>query len=99
MASINSSSITDLRLNVSGRNRVVTGIITSLDTAATANDTVLTGLAQCYHVDVKWATASATSVHLASLNAWPSTVTAGGFIVQNASTHNNFPLVFRAEGR
>lgn len=99
MASINSSSITDLRPNVAGRNRVFTGIITSFDTAATAEDTVFTGLSQVYHVDVKWQSSAATSVHLASLNAWPSTVTAGGFVVKNASTHANFPVVFRVEGR
>lgn len=99
MATINSSSITDLRPNVAGRNRVVTGIITTFDTAATAEDTVFTGLAVCYHVDAKWQSSAATSVHLASLNAWPSTVTAGGFVLKNASTHANFPVVFRAEGR
>lgn len=98
MATINSSSITNLVGNVTGAKRTFTGIIPTFDTAATAEDTVFCGLTRVDHVDVKWASTAASSVHLASLNAFPSTVTAGGFVVKNASTHANFPLVFRAEG-
>lgn len=79
-----------------GNRRVITGSVI-VTTAATSEDTVFCGLSVVTHVSAFWATSAATSVHI--LNVFPSTVTAGGFVVQSESTHNNFPIAFRAEGR
>ena len=55
------------------------------------------GLSVVKFVSGSWATSAQTSVHT-DLNMYPSTVTAGGFVVTHESTMNNFPISFRAEG-
>lgn len=97
MADFAATTVTNRDLSVQGNRRVVTGSVI-VTTAANSEDTVFCGLSVVTAVHASWGTSAATSV-ANDLNFWPSTVTAGGFVVTHESTIANFPLVFRAEGR
>lgn len=97
MAEFAATTVTNREMTVMGNRRVVTGSVI-VSTAANSEDTVFCGLSVVTAVHASWLTSAATSVH-SDLNVWPSTVTAGGFVVTHESTMNNFPLAFRAEGR
>lgn len=97
MADFAATTVTGLEIVVAGNRRIATGSVI-VTTAANSKDTVATGLSVLTAVHASWASSAATSVHN-DLNFWPSTVTAGAFVVTHESTVPNFPLVFRAEGR
>lgn len=97
MADFAATTVTGLEIVVAGNRRIATGSVI-VTTAANSEDTVATGLSVLTAVTASFASSAVTSVHT-DLNVYPSTVTAGAFVVTHESTINNFPLTFRAEGR